>query len=278
MILLLQSGLYSEKRFFEMNHQEIDSILRDVSSRNLNVTDRIALFSEYFLETPYDFKCVGDGPYALMEDYPLVNFQTTNCMSLCEHVLALSISDSWDNFFNNLMKIRYKDGMIGMRTRNHYTMADWLPENDWLLESVSAQVAGEFADSMTRTISHEEFFKNKGITDLRYVKPNRTLTVPFVPLERFYEVRKHLRNGDVLALLFKNKENIFSAHMLLVIKRDDEVIIRESSNSNMSTFDTPISEWCKSASKKDRYAGIAVMRVLDKLNQPGTILLPWEIQ
>ena len=103
-------------------------------------------------------------------------------MSFCEHVLALSISDSWDHFFNNLQQIRYKDGIIGMKSRNHYTMADWLPENNWIIEDVSKKVGGEYAQSITRTISHKTFFARKGIHNVDFVKPDRTLTIDYVVL------------------------------------------------------------------------------------------------
>jgi hypothetical protein len=198
-------------------------------------------------------------------------------MVFCEHVLALSISDSWDNFFNNLQQIRYKCGIIGMRTRNHYTMGDWLPENRWLLDDVSALVAGEYTKQVTRTISHTSFFKGKGITDLRYVLPNREMTIDYVPKADLNKVENNYKNGDIIALLFANKSNIFSAHMLMVYKYNDKTIIRESSSSKMTTFDTPYREWANKINKSDSYIGIAVMRVRDELNKPGKIILPWKI-
>ena len=69
------------------------------------------------------------------EAWPLVNFKEINCMVYCEHVLAMAISDNFDNFFNNLQQIRYKDGIIGMKTRNHFGMADWITENGLVLVS-----------------------------------------------------------------------------------------------------------------------------------------------
>lgn len=266
------------KQLYEMTNREIDSLLTVISKRNLTITERINFYSEKFLGTPYNLRCVGDGPYALLENWPLVNFKETNCMAYCEHVLALSISDSWDNFFNNLQHIRYKDGVIGMRTRNHYTMADWLPENAWLLEHVSRKVGGKYTREVTRTISHIKFFKQKGIKDLRYVKPDRTITLDYVPKEVLKKVKKKVKPGDVLALIYANKADIFSAHMLIVAQRDGQLVIRESSNSKMTTFETPYDEWAEKVRNSCRYIGVCFMRVRDKLNKPGKIMLPWEIK
>ena len=271
------SNAGEKKNFFDMTNAEIDLLLTETTKTNMSITERMSMFSEYFLETPYNIVCAGDGPYALYEPQPLVNFEETNCMLFCEHVLALSISDSWDNFFNNLQQIRYEDGIIGMRTRNHYTMGDWLPENNWLLEDVSNKVAGEFTKKVTRTISHKNFFKGKGISDLRYVKPDRKMTIDYVPKEALDKVENNYKNGDILALLFANKSDIFSAHMLMVYKKNNKTIIRESSNSKMSTFDTTYEKWIDKIQKSEHYIGIAVMRVREDLNKPGKIILPWDI-
>lgn len=264
--------------FYDMSNAQIDSILREVTSNNLTVTERMGYFSRLFVGTPYKLNCVGDGPYALYEPWPLVNFKETNCMALCEHALALSISDNWDNFFNNLQQIRYKDGLIGMKTRNHYTMADWLPENDWILEDVSAKIGGVYTQQVTRTISHRTFFAGKGITDTSHILPDRTLTIDYVSLSALNKVENNLKTGDILALLFANLNNIFSAHMLMVVEIDGKKYVRESSNSKMSTFDTSYDKWAADKQKlSHKYIGVAFMRIKEAINKPGKIIYPWQI-
>jgi hypothetical protein len=265
------------RNLLEMSNRQIDSLLTVTVGKNMTITGRINFYSQLFLGIPYNVSCTGDGPYALYETQPLVNFKETNCMVFIEHVLALSISDSWDNFFNNLQQIRYKDGIIGMRTRNHYTMADWLPENRWLLDDVSRKVGEKYTRQVTRTISHIKFFQNKGITDLRYVKPDREITIDYIPSENLKDIKEKLRVGDIGCLIYAHKTDIFSAHMWLVAEREGQLVIRESSNSTMITFDTPYDEWIVKINNSQKYLGISVMRVRDELNQPGKIILPWEI-
>ena len=263
-----------------MNHAEIDSVIRQTAKMSMTVTEKMNYFSAYFLDMPYNIHCVGDGPYALYEPWPLVNFKETNCMAFCEHVLALAISDNWDNFFNNLQQIRYKDGLIGMKTRNHYTMADWLPENNWLLEDVSAKVGGDYTKTVTRTISHRQFFEDKGISDTTYTLPDRTLTIEYIPLNNFKDVIDQTKTGDILSLLFAKLDNIFSAHMVMVVDDGNGKFIRESSNSKMTSFDTPIDDWIeqKINLKSKRYLGISVMRIREDINLPGKIINPIEIK
>src|SRR6056297_2694027 len=75
-----------------MSHAQLDSMLRVNSTNNYTVTERIRLYSELFLNTPYSWHATGDGPYALYESWPLVSLDSTNCMVYCEHVLAMAIS------------------------------------------------------------------------------------------------------------------------------------------------------------------------------------------
>jgi len=266
-----------DKKVYQMTKWEVDSILTVKSGESLTITERMKYYSQLFLGMPYGLSCVGDGPYALYDTNPQLTFDTTNCMVYCEDVLALSISDNYENFFNNLQNIRYKDGVVGMKTRNHYTMADWLPENNWLLHDVVKKVAGDKAKTLTRTISHKKFFSKKGIEDMRYVKEDRTLTINYIPFDALMDVKENFRDGDVLALLFKNLDNIFSAHMLMAYNTPDGKVIRESSLSKATVLDTPYDEWVSRFQNSKKYSGIALMRVNDDINIPGKIVLPWEI-
>jgi hypothetical protein len=277
LITSCRAGDRHDLKFVNLSHSQIDSLLTVTAARNMTITERMHFYSDLFLGMPYDLVCSGDGVDALYESKPLVNFHETNCMVYCEHVLALSISDSWDNFFNNLQQIRYKDGIIGMRTRNHYTMADWLPENFWLLEDATAKVAGPMTRQVTRTISHKKFFAGKGITDMRYVLPDRVITIDYVPKEDLMKIAPKLKDGDIGALIFDNKDDIFSAHMFMFYIKDGTLVTRESSSSKMTTFETPYPEWAEKIRTSKQYIGISLMRVRDDLNTPGKIILPWEI-
>lgn len=276
-ISLIQIGLFAQNKIYKMTNKQIDSLLTVTASKNMTITERMNYFSELFLGMPYNLTCTGDGPYALYETEPLVNFNETNCMVFCEHVLALSISDSWDNFFNNLQHIRYKDGIIGMRTRNHYTMVDWLPENSWLLHDITKEIGGELAKPLTRTISHKKFFESKGIKDMRYVVPDRTVTINYIPFNELMKVKSKLKTGDIFSLIFKNKDDIFSAHMLMIMEKDKEMVVRESALTPKTTLDTPIDVWIKKFLNSKNYIGVSFMRVNENLNLPGKIILPWNI-
>ena len=111
------------------------------------------------------------------------------------------------------------------------------------------------------------------------VMPDRTITLDYVPLKALDKVKDQTQVGDILALLFANKDDIFSAHMLMIVEKNGQKFIRESSNSKMTTFETSYENWVED--KQDltkKYIGLAFMRVQDELNMPGKIIKPWDIK
>ena len=100
--LFVVVNVTAQQKFYKISKEKLNALLIKKSSENLTVTERMNFFSEMFLGMPYGLTCVGDGPYALYDTKPLLNFEATNCMVFCEDVLALSVSDSYENFFNTL--------------------------------------------------------------------------------------------------------------------------------------------------------------------------------
>ncbi len=262
----------------QMSYADIDSLLRVTAKKGLTISERIDYYSKLFLGTEYSWTPTGDGAHAIYENQPLFSFTQTNCMVLCEHSLAMAISDSWDNFFNNLQQLRYRDGIIGIKTRNHYTMADWVPENSWILDDVTQKAGGDFTKSLTRHIAYSDFFEQKDLADLRYIKKDADYTINYIPWADIPKIKTNIRQGDIMAMILKNKENIFSGHMILAVKVDGDLYIREASTSKMTTFQTEFDQWAASDYSRKKYCGIIVTRVKDSFNLKNKVILPWKIQ
>jgi hypothetical protein len=103
------------------------------------------------------------------------------------------------------------------------------------------------------------------------------MTIDYIPKESMLAIKKNLQNGDIGALIFANKTDIFSAHMWMVMDSNGEFVIRESTTRGMTTFDTPYHLWADRIQKSERYIGITLMRVRETINQVGKIIMPWEI-
>mgnify|MGYP005831270907 CR=1 FL=1 len=240
--------------------QALDEEIRRVATSGWSNQQKMVYYSQRFLGAPYDLYCEGDGPYARYDRRPLLNLKKLNCMTYCEIVLALTLADYYEDFFNVLQHIRYRQGIIGMATRNHYTMADWLPANSWCLADVTEQVGGADAIPLTRTISHQRFFAGKGSTDLPVTLPDRQVTITYIPLARLAAHQDSLRSGDIVALI-QDRPDIFSAHMLLVIRDHRGLFFRHASMSAGRVVDSPFEEYIAGLMRTRRHLGMSFMRV-----------------
>lgn len=253
-----------ESHYYQMSIDEIDKDIRATVQRQLTNQQKMEYYSERFLDAPYELQCEGEGVHGKYETWPLMNLKQVNCMTYCEIVMALTLSDYYEEMFNVLQHIRYYQGLIGMASRNHYTMADWLPANQWCLDDISRLVGGDDTQQLTRTISHKTFFEKKGIQDLPVYLPDRDVTIDYIPLGKLAKHETSLRSGDVVALI-QNRPAIFSAHMLLVIKKNNKTFFRHASMSAGKVLDVPFSEYIQSLQKKPKYQGMSFMRIKEEI-------------
>ncbi len=66
-----------------------------------------------------------------------------DCVTWTERVVSLALTDSWEDAYRLQRRLRYEGGNdTDFANVNHYPIADWLTNNGWLLEDVSAQLGG----------------------------------------------------------------------------------------------------------------------------------------
>lgn len=260
-----------DRQLYEMLSAEIDALLRQVLAGNMDVNARIAYFSEKGKGTPYVIFCLGEGPMAKYDRDPLIDFSRADCMTFCEQILALAISGDYAEMFDNLQRIRYRDGIIDMLTRNHYTIADWLPANAWLLTDATAAVGGELCAEMTKTIDRAAHLRAMGVPDseLISIRP-QTMTVKYIPAKHLSAVKTNLNGGEVVSIV-TNKPGVFSAHMGFIIRdRYGNVLFRHGSSqrATMQVVDEFYDEVVQQLLASESRVGMIFMRVRDDYKLP----------
>jgi hypothetical protein len=266
-------------RYHKADIGKIDNDIRRISANDLSIPERMNYYSARFLGAPYKLECQGDGPYAKYDRLPLLNLEKINCMTYCEIIVALTLSDYYVDFFNILQHIRYYNGIIGMATRNHYTMVDWVQANSWCLEDITLQLGGKKAIAVERTISHAEFLKNKDIDDIPVMWPERRTTIHYLPFEILLNEKPDLRSGDIVSLV-QDMEGIFSAHMLIYIENEKGAFFRHASMSAEKTVDSPYEQYLQGLSENPRYLGMSFMRLKEKIDwkeNHGKFIVPLNI-
>lgn len=221
----------------EMLAKDIDVLLREVSAKESNHISRLAFYSERAKGTPYSLFCLGEGPTAKYDRDPLVDFSRADCVTFVEQTLALALSANYEQMFANLLRLRYKNAEINFTMRNHYTHADWVPNNSWLLADVTAEVGGSLCADMTKVIDRPAFFRKLGVeeSELQNVQVPEQMTIKYVPTASLAQIKNKLQSGDVVSIVQK-MPGIFSAHMGFIIRDEYGNVLFRHASSRKETY------------------------------------------
>jgi 3D (Asp-Asp-Asp) domain-containing protein len=218
------------QKLFEMNSAEIDSLLRTTLATYPDFVQRLSIYSEKAKGTPYKLSPLGEGPNGKYDRDPLVNFSRADCVTFCEQMLAMSISGSYAEMLQHLQRLRYRNGTVDFRARNHFMMADWLPNNAWLIEDVTKLVGGHLTARMTKTIDRAAFLRKMGVRDASVAAiPPQTMTIDYIPKENLSAIKSKLQGGEMVCIV-QNQPGIFIAHTGFIIRdRFGNVLFRHAS-------------------------------------------------
>ncbi|UUZ49366.1 DUF1460 domain-containing protein [Massilia sp. B-10] len=131
----------AQKPIYTMSPQEAGDYIASMYQAQPDLRKRIAAIGRQNIGQPYSLNLLGEFPYELHDKLPLYSLEKKDCVVFAEHTYAMALSQSWEQFFWTLQRIRYKDGVIGVASRNHYTEVDWNVNNRWLLTEITAALA-----------------------------------------------------------------------------------------------------------------------------------------
>ena len=249
----------------EMLAKDIDGFIREVNGRESDWNRRVSIYSERAKGTPYALFCLGEGPTAKYDRDPLLDFSRADCMTFCEQILAMVTSADYQEMYANLLRLRYRHGEIGFTTRNHYTHADWLPNNSWLLADATPAIGGAYCAEMSKVIDRPAFFRKFDVPDseLAGVPAARSMTIKYVPAAHLQAIKDNLRGGEIASIVQK-APGIFSAHMGFIIRdRYDNILFRHASSrpEAYQVVDEFFDEVVAQIKQSDNRVGMAFMRL-----------------
>lgn len=94
------------------------------------ISARVESFTKNFLGLPYGKDGpLGEGPTGRYDQDPLFRFDTFDCTTFVETVLALAHARDSADFAQRMDEIRYENGVISYVTRNHFPSLQWIPNN-----------------------------------------------------------------------------------------------------------------------------------------------------
>jgi hypothetical protein len=208
-----------QKQLYQMNPSEAGRYVAWVHQAEPDLRKRIAAIGRKNIGQPYTLNLLGEFPFEVHDNLPMFSLDHSDCVVFAEHTYAMALSQSWEEFFWMLQRIRYRDGVIGVATRNHYTEMDWNVANRWLVTDVSAELAGADGPSYPMTIDRARFLKTRHHTDSSFaVESSRQA---YVPKEQVAAIASRLQEGDFVNVISTRNGEYWASHVGLVVLGPD---------------------------------------------------------
>lgn len=204
-----------KKQVYQMTPQQVSRYVAHMQHTEPDLRKRIAAIGRKNIGQPYVLNLLGEYPFELHDSLPMFSLEQSDCVVFAEHTYAMAMSHSWEEFFWMLQRIRYKDGVIGVATRNHYTEVDWNVNNAWLVTDISAELAGNQALHYDLRIDRARFLRTRHQTLREIALQNSRET--YVGMDQLAPVLPQLRDGDLVNVVSTRDGAFWVSHVGLIV-------------------------------------------------------------
>jgi hypothetical protein len=204
---------------YGFSERDVDAYLKFLCGSEPDPIKRVIHLARKDIGQPYEIYLLGEFPYELYDPDPMYCLEKSDCVTFVEHTYAMALSHDWPSFFKTLQRLRYKDGKVGMLTRNHESVADWDPSNAWLFEEITAKLdGGKAAIPMHLTWRPSKFFAKWNIgQDM----PDVTVESTYIPADKIESILPELKDGDVVHIVRGNAKEQYVGHFGMVAHAAD---------------------------------------------------------
>ncbi len=261
---------------YRMKPTEVGRYIGFLHAAEPDLRTRVATIARKNIGQPYELHLLGEFPYETVDGQPLFSLEKSDCVVFVEHTYAMALSQSWEEFFWMLQRIRYKDGVIGVSTRNHYTETDWNRQNAWLVQDISREIAGDRAASYTLTVDRQRFFKDRYKIERDVAV--ETSTEAYVPKDAVGQIAGQLREGDFVNVISTKNGEHWASHVGLVVLapngerrfvHSSDPVVREETFASFIQRATEREARNKAAGKNEKVlAGFKFLRLNDAPEVP----------
>jgi len=223
----------------------------------LPLPQRIACWADLAaVDSVYAADPLGEGPDNPPDTDPLCDFTHVDCVTYLEQVCALAFSPNYAAFPDTLRQIRYRDGQVDYRRRNHYFVSDWLPANARLVRDITDEVGAGHLRAMTKTIARGKFFAGKGLPQYADL-PDEEATTNYIPRGDVKAVAGKLQTGDLIIFVI-DTPGIIAGHTGLIRMRNGVPCLQHASLTAKAVVTVPLAEYLRAAPA--RFLGFKIAR------------------
>ena len=248
----VQQSNKSDFQIHELDEKRLDAYLRRLAREIPGLRERVATIARATVGQAYRLGPLGEYPFELYDPDPLYCLTAGDCVTFVEQTLAMALSQDWPSFFQTLQRIRYKDGLVGMLSRNHFTETDWNVNNAWLVEDVTKSVPGVAAYHVR--VDRAAFFKQFG---LAYSADAIEFEDALVPRRHLPEVLPQLQDADIIEFVRTDKGGSYVSHLGFVF-HDASGGPTLLHATKPAVREEPLAEYI---ARHDNVAGIKVLRL-----------------
>jgi len=203
----------------EAARRRIDALI--LMARELpTMAQRIEFISRAFVGTRYRGYTLIGGPHR--PERFVVRDDGFDCVTYCETVLAAARSARLSDFEAELRRIRYRNGVVTWRTRNHY-FADWGTNN--VSNGVCAGVAVPGDVAVKKTLTY-----------MRALGPRR-VSFDAIPRAQLLANRERLATGDIIGFLSRRPRLDYFHTGFVIVRSDGELLLRHATRSRGRVLD-----------------------------------------
>lgn len=240
---------------FQFTQAELDSYLQKQSGP---FQERLHQVAQDWLGTPYASGPLGEGPQGSFDKDPLMDHTKVDCVTFCEQTIAMAASKSYQDAFDRLQRIRYRNGEIGYEQRNHFMITDWIANNPWC-KDISGTLGVKTAP-LTRTISRRDFFQRVKAEGLGKDTPDRVQTIQYVPAADAGRAEPKLPKAALIVFIGKKPEWLFAVHTGLYLRgADGQGQLYHASSTAVKVVAAPFAHYVES--QQDRFWGFTAYEI-----------------
>lgn len=243
--------------------------------KNLNeksIGDIIAEIGKSFLGTEYEAHTLEKSG----DEQLVINLTGLDCTTFLESALVLSRlikmgKISFEDYQNELIKVRYRDGVIDQYPSRLHYFSDWIYNNQQkeIIKDITNEIGGKRVSFKVNFMStHPESYKQL-IENPDFVpviqKQEREIslrTYYFISQERISLVEDKIQNGDLIAFT-TNINGLDISHTGIAFKKENgRIHLMHAPNvgHKVQISDEPLSEYTR---KIKKHTGIIVLRPVE---------------
>jgi len=150
----------------------------------------------------------------------MFNLSCGDCVTFVERTLAAACASDWRTYWLLANRLRHEEGRIDFLERNFFTLADWVPNNSWLLQDVT-RTLGE-TQEFEYTVFRKQFYANlrfgqdetpagrakaeRQAAKVSSVPEKETREDCYLPVSELAEALPLFREGDI-ALIIRERSS-----------------------------------------------------------------------